>query len=51
MGKSWKDKNRRDKWDNYGKGGAKKSKKFGHNQRSVKQNNKWDNYEDYSEGY
>lgn len=52
MGKSWKDKNRRDKWDSYGKGGNKKSKKTGgFSQNSDKFNKKWDKYEDYSEGY
>lgn len=51
MGKSWKDKNRRDKWDNYGNGGNKKSKKTGFSQNPDKQNNKWSKYEDYSEGY
>jgi hypothetical protein len=49
MGKSWKDKNRRDKWDQYGKGGNKKSKKTGFNQSPKP--NKWEKYEDYTENY
>lgn len=48
MGKSWKDKNRRNKWENYGKVG-KKPKKSDFNQK-VK-TSKWDNYEDYQDGY
>lgn len=51
MGKSWKDKNRRDKWDNYGKGGGnKKSKKTGNFNQNSKPS-KWDKYEDHSESY
>jgi hypothetical protein len=51
MGKSWKDKNRRDKWDHYGKGGNKKPKKTGFDHNTGTKPNKWDKYEDYTESY
>jgi len=48
MGKSWKDKNRKDKWDRYDKNNfSKKSKK---NVSFDKKQKNFD-YEDYSEGY
>lgn len=48
MGKSWKDKNRRDKWDRFSKpNGGKKPKK---NWQPGKSPNKWTEY-DESESY
>jgi hypothetical protein len=50
MGKSWKDKGRRDKWDRFDAGKNKKSKKKWDNQDNTGKRTKWD-YEEYGDSY
>lgn len=51
MGKSWKDKGRKDKWDRYegNKNNNKKSRKKWDNEGDKR--SKWEVYEDYGESY
>lgn len=52
MGKSWKDKGRREKWDRYdvkNNNNKKSKKKFGSEDSNKR--SKWDSYEDYGESY